>query len=165
VRGNRWIQVLVLATMITCCFCSFAWAGIRDEPVRKGYQFSEHTPHLWLYWNCDEVAGNAKGIEGMVEVKGQSNSPVYNLQLKLIAFNEKGRPMRGELIAAPHKLLPSMSYRFHLSLPLKGRETDFGLRVYYRYIPAEGGAEPTASRIQYSMDFYDWTFREICSQE
>jgi len=55
-----------------------------------------------------------------------------------------------------------MPYRFHISLRLEGGEVDFGLWVYYRYIPVYGGARKVR-RISY--EFYNWTFREICPQE
>ncbi|MDH7500733.1 MAG: hypothetical protein QHH30_10180, partial [candidate division NC10 bacterium] len=162
-RRGRCIQVLSIAAIVACSLCPSAWAGVPDQPTRKGYRFSESAPHLWLYWNCDPAGEKAEGIEGMVEVKGQSNSPVYDLQLKLIAFDEKGRPIGEEVALAPHKLLPNMSFRFHLPFPRKGEEAEVGLRVYYRYLSAEGGGGPRASRISYSMDFYDWTFGGLCS--
>jgi hypothetical protein len=62
-------------------------------------------------------------------------------------------------------LEPSTAFRFHLSLPLKGGEADFGLWVYYRFIPAYGGAGPMVSRIAHGMEFYNWTFRELCPAE
>ena len=163
---KRYLWIWISCLLLAVSFCSFTWAGVGEEPTRKGYKFSENTPHLWLYWNCDRAAQNAIGIEGLVEVKGQSNTPVYGLELKLIGFDAQGNPISEEsLQVSRYKLEQSMSFPFHISLPLKGGEADFGLRVYYRYIPAYGGAGPNVSRIAYSMDFWEWTFRELCPKD
>jgi hypothetical protein len=162
---KRYIRIVTFTLGMAVFLGSFAWAGIADEPGRKGYKLSEHTPHLWLYWNCDRGAGNAIGIDGLVEVKGESNTSVYALQLKLIGFDAKGKAISEQSGRVPvYKMDQDMPYRFHITLPMQGSEVDFGLRVYYRYIPVYGGGMKV-SRISYGWEFYDWTFRELCPQE
>lgn len=163
---NRQLCIWVSCLLLVASSCSLSWAGVADQPGRKGYKFSESTPHLWLYWNCHPETENTMGLEGLVEVKGQSDSPVYDLSMGLIGFDAEGKAIGEEAISIErYKLDQGVPLRFEVSLPLKGGETEFGLRVYYRYIPIYGGAGPKASRIAYSMEFYNWTFRDICSSE
>jgi len=163
---KRRVWILALSLGMTVFLWSFAWAGIADEPGRRGYKSSEHTPHLWLYWNCDRGVGNELGIDGLVEVKGQSNTSVYGLRFELIGFDAKGKAISKQSGRVPvYKMDQNMPYRFHITLPLQGSEVDFGLRVYYRYIPVYGRGGMKASRISYGFEFYDWTFRELCAQE
>ncbi len=154
-----------LTVLLICC-C--AWAGISDQPqpYRKGYKHSESTPHLWLYWNCMPEDGKTMTIDGIVEVKSQSNSPVYGLQLKLVGFDVKDKKESEQLLKiAPYKIFTDMPVPFHLSVPLKGDEADFGLWVYYWFYPAYGGAGKKASRISYITDTWYWTFRDICPKD
>jgi hypothetical protein len=160
-KGTIWVCLGVGAAL---CLASLSWARLAEEPSRRGFKLSEHTPHLWIYWNCDRSRPRSLAIEGMIEVKGQSNSPVYGLRLTLVGLDQEGRAITETAVIAPPKLLQGGSFRFRLTLPYRGKESDFGLRVFYRYLAAEGGGMKV-SRIAYTMDFYDWTFREICPPE
>lgn len=155
---------ICLAAGAALCWAALAWARLAEEPSRRGFKLSEHTPHLWIYWNCDRSSPRNLKIDGLIEVKGQSNSPIYGLRLALVGLDEKGKALREATVTAPPKLLQGTSFLFRLTLPYQGKESDFGLRVFYRYLAAEGGGTKV-SRIAYSMDFYDWTFREICPSE
>ena len=105
-------------------------------------------------------------VEGIAEVKGQSNSPVYGLELKLIGYGEKDKRLGEQhLKIAPYKLTPNIPVPFHLSVPLRGDEVDFGLWVYYWFYPTYGGAGPKTSRISYITDTWYWTYRDICPKD
>jgi len=163
---KRYILICAAASLLMLLICQWSFAGIGDQPYRKGYKNSESTPHLWLYWNCVPEDGKTMTIDGIAEVKGSSNSPVYDLQFKLIGYNAKGKAVSQEpLKIAPYKLFSDMPNPFHITIPLKGDEVDFGLYVFYWFYPAYGGARPEISRISYIYDTWYWTFRDICPQD
>jgi hypothetical protein len=109
--------------------------------------------------------GKAMTIDGIVEVKSQSNSPVYDLQLKLIGFDAKDKEAGEQLLKiAPYKIFTTSPVPFRISIPLKGDEADFGFWVYYWYYPAYGGSKKV-SRISYITDTWYWTFRDICPKD
>lgn len=159
----RHIGSSLICVMLTIILSGWAWA---EGPARKGYKNMEVTPHMRIYWNCGQADGDAMGIEGLVEVKGQSESAVYGLQLRLIGFDRAGEAISQKpLMIGRYKLQESMPYHFTISLPLQGGETEFGLWVYYRYIPSWPGGGKKVSRISYSSETYSWTFRDICPKE
>jgi hypothetical protein len=163
---RRYFLICAVAALVAFLIGSWSWAGITDQPYRKGYEHGESTPHLWLYWNCVPEEGKTMTIDGIAEVKGQSNSPVYGLQLKVIGYNAKDKKVSEQLLKiAPYKLFSDMPNPFHISLPLKGEEVDFGLYVFYWFYPAYGGARPETSRISYIHDTWYWTFRDICPKD
>jgi hypothetical protein len=163
---RRYFLSCAVASLVALLVGSWSWAGIADQPYRKGYGHSESTPHLWLYWNCVPEEGKTMTIDGIAEVKGQSNSPVYGLQLKLIGYNAKEKKISEQLVKiAPYKLFSDMPNPFRISLPLKREEVDFGLYVFYWFYPVYGGDRPRASRISYIYDTWYFTFRDICPKD
>jgi len=163
---KRYLWACAAVFLAGFLICSWGWAGMSDQPGRKGYKHSESTPHLWLYWNCIPEDGKTMTIDGIVAVKSQSNSPVYDLQLKFIGFNAKDKAISEELLKiAPYKIDTDMPVPFRISVPLKGEEADFGLSVFYWFYPAYGGAGNKVSRISYIYDTWYWTFRDICPKD
>ena len=105
-------------------------------------------------------------IEGVVEVKSETGTPVYHLQLSLIGFDQKGKEIgqkpleEGKVILRDSESLP-----FSISLPLQGGEVQFGLWVFYRFNPVYGGSGKRASLISYLEETWYWTFQDICPQD